>query len=323
MKLQEHLLPYGDAPPDYEPEWLIEGVWQYHGVNFLVGPPKRARKSTLRRYWLACTLMGIKPFGQYEIGRPVKRALVMLVEDHPGNERKVMDAIFRASGHDGLIPKVDFATPIGFSLNNGEHLGQLLNLVEERKYDLVIIDPLIEFHSCDENSASDMRRVALALRALAEKCCVVVIHHSSKPPLQGNMFGSSRTVGESLRGSGVLGGIADTTIRSHAIGTHKHRIKLHFEAKQAEEHDPVELDIDTDTWLIEPVAPLNRDAVLLALQNAGSLSRKELVETLGRRKTDVNRLIRELVEANLIEEVRVRDGDTRSRKFQVVRSGDG
>jgi hypothetical protein len=56
----------------------------------------------------------------------------------------------------------------------------LLQIARERK-PLIIFDSLIRFHSCDENSATEMAQVMQDLRALANAgATVIVLHHRAK-----------------------------------------------------------------------------------------------------------------------------------------------
>ena len=293
-------LPFVEAPKDYQPQWVVESIWQYQGVNFLAGPPKRARKSSLRRYLTACAIAGEDAFGIFKT-QQVRRVLSMIIEDHPGTERNCIERIFEEFGYT-KTPQIDFWTPFGFQLDNMTDLHMLLDDIDTEKYDLVTIDPLIEFHNADENSASEISKVAIALRAIAEKCGVAVSHHTAKPPA-GVASSTARTLGENMRGSGVLAGIANATIDSSPAGG-PNRVKLSFEKKLGIEPEPLEIEIDNDTWVWSPAAKLNEDMVLAVIRATPGCTRDDVVTAVHRRAHDVREIIKSLLHMKLVAEVK-------------------
>ena len=59
--------------------------------------------------------------------------------------------------------------------------GDLAQYVEDRKFDLVIIDPLSDFHDLEENSNTDMGKLARGISRLCEVgTTVVAVHHDRK-----------------------------------------------------------------------------------------------------------------------------------------------
>jgi hypothetical protein len=309
VKLREYITSWSDAPIDWEPTWIIENVWQFGALNFLAGPPKKARKSSLRRYLTACAISGKSAFGVFPVRRRVERVLSFVIEDHPGMERRAIQSILDAHGHT-RAPHIDFIRPLGFHLNNPHHLNELLALKAAEGYDLITFDPLIEFHGVDENSSSEMSQVAIALRKIMDEAGIVLIHHTSKPPSDGPAF-TSRTLGESMRGSSVLGGVFDTMIRSYFAG--KGRVKLDFEIKLpvGSEPDAFEVEIDQDTWLWRTAAPLTEDAVLQQVRLQPGITRSELVTQLARRRSDVLKIVKVMVRNGLLREEWAQEDDNK------------
>jgi len=146
-----------------------------------------------------------------------------------------------------------------------------------------------------------MNAVTGTLHVLRHFCGVLAIHHTSKPPQQGSNF-SSRTVGENLRGSSVLGGAANVTIMSRPAG--KHRVRLAFEIKTPQDEEPealtVEWDRETGLWGAEP--PLTEDTVLAAVARQPGITRHGLVDRLARRKQDVLSIIQTLLDQGILYE---------------------
>lgn len=308
MKLREFITTWHDAPIDWEPTWIIENVWQFGALNFLAGPPKKARKSSLRRYLTACAISGKSAFGVFPVRRRVEHVLSFIIEDHPGMERRAIQSILDAHGH-AKPPHIDFIRPLGFHLDNPHHLNELLALKKAEGYDLITFDPLIEYHGADENSSSEMAAVSVALRRLTNDACIGITHHTAKPPVDGPAF-SARTLGESMRGSSILGGVFDTMIRSYFAG--KGRVKLDLEIKVPadEEPEPFEVEIDQKTWLWSTSAPLTEDAVLQQVRLQPGITRNQLIKTLARRRTDVLKVVKTMVDNGLLrEERREQDGE--------------
>lgn len=298
MSLRDHLTRYADAPVDWNPSWVIRYFWQKNAVNYLCGPPKAARKSTLRRYLTACAISGYSPFGLVPVEQRVTRVLSMLIEDHPGRERKTIDTILRTVGHEAA-PHVDFLIPYGFHLNVERHVSELVKLVQEEGYDLITIDPLIEFHNADENSANEMAEVNVSLRRLAELATVLVTHHTAKPPVDGpSRF---RTVGESMRGSSAIGGAADTMVRSQKTGAG--RVKLELEGKEIpDEFASYEVEIDQHTFLWTPATPLTEDGVLALVMERPGVTREDLQQMTSRRKGQVLSIVKTLLSRQMLVE---------------------
>lgn len=292
------LLWYRDAPSSWAPSWHIRGLWQQHGVNFLFGSPK-SHKSTLRRYLLSCSLSGVAPFGidAFRVEHPVQRALLILREDHPGAERARMDAVLAEFEHHAT-PEVAFARPFAFDLLQASHVGSLRKTLEQHDFDLVIFDPLVGFHSADENNASEMSQVGNALHALAEVATVVCIHHTAKS-VNDPETRSARTVGERARGSSAIPGFADVSLHlTRRLGTPLHT--LEFECKNMEEPGPLDLTLDPQTWLWQPPIALTPESVMAAILTAPGSSFNQIVKTLGRRRDEIRRLLAVLEEAGSI-----------------------
>ena len=80
--------------------------------------------------------------------------------------------------------------------------------IEEKGIRLLIIDPFLETHECNENSNEEMNRVTRMYRDIAQRtgCAVVLVHHTGKPlgsdpePYYGNL--------NAARGASSLMGVA-------------------------------------------------------------------------------------------------------------------
>ena len=92
-----------------------------------------------------------------------------------------------------------------FSLQKSHVLKDVRGNLAELKPEVLVIDPLKNFYSGEENSADDMRAFVTALRALVDEfgIAVCIVHHTGK---------NQRTDIYSGRGSSLLADDAETTI---------------------------------------------------------------------------------------------------------------
>ncbi len=177
--------PYLDAPEDWSPSWFVEDLIQVGGLNFIQGEPK-AHKSMFRRYLLACIVMDQPVFGKFEIKRKLNKALVLLTEDHPGAERAIMDKIFDSYGvsREAGREKIMFAEPEFFNLLSAghSHLTNLGRAIRKNDIDLLILDPLCNFHHAQENDSTEMARVNGTFHHLIKQygTTIIVVHHNNK-----------------------------------------------------------------------------------------------------------------------------------------------
>lgn len=96
--------------------------------------------------------------------------------------------------------------PSRFQLDDERGLSRLLYWLNERDPRLVILDPLRNFHGCDENDSGQMSRLLSPLRhwALNHEACVMVVHHAKKLE-----EGRASYDNGDLRGSSALFGLAN------------------------------------------------------------------------------------------------------------------
>ncbi len=291
------IIPYSEIDPTEEAKWVIEGLIQKGGVNFITGEPK-THKSFLRKFLVASALSGRTVFEQFEVREAPQRVLDLIIEDRIAWERRTMDCMFDALGY-VLDPPIGVCKPFGFKLNNVSHVKQLIALVKREGYDFITIDPLIEFHSADENNASEMSAVTVALHQIAQFATVLVVHHSAKSQNKPGMAQGS--VERSLRGSGVISGAASLTIELTRIGLSSAH-KLRKSGKETESMDEIKLRLDMgDTWCWELEGILTPERVRSYILGHPGLSMNDLARRLGKRRDDVAEYLDELVSVGEIE----------------------
>lgn len=78
--------------------------------------------------------------------------------------------------------------------------------IRETDAKVVVFDPVVEFHGCDENNNVHMAAMMGIIRSIAIECnvAILVVHHTRKPP-QADSAGSRGSM-DSARGAGAFGG---------------------------------------------------------------------------------------------------------------------
>ncbi len=160
--------------------------------------------------------------GRVEItGMPVHEAgnvLILNNEDDNGILRKRWHALKRLHEIQGgakhrVIIKGGAAKPIRLAKQGSDGFVKatddvrlIKDAIRENDIKVLVIDPLVEFHACDENNNVHMNGVLSILRAIAVECdvAVLVVHHTRKPP-QADATGHRGNL-DSARGGSSFGG---------------------------------------------------------------------------------------------------------------------
>lgn len=301
-----NITPYADIDPLEEAEWIIEGLVQKGGVNFIAGREK-SHKSFLRKFLVASALSGVTVFEQFPVRTRVENVLTLIIEDRKAWERRTMDCMFSALGYTAT-PPIGICKPFGLKLNNPAHMKQLIALVKRENYDLVTIDPLIHFHSASENESSEMSSVMGPLHDLAQYTTILIVHHSGKNNKKpGEPLGQ---VEDSLRGSSAIGGAANVTVELTRVGLSASH-KLRVSGKETESLDDIKLLLDIgDTWTFALDGPLTLERLRSYILGHPGLIASDLARRLGKRKDTVVGYLKELTNVGSVKKV---DG-TRQRQ---------
>ncbi|KKL10288.1 hypothetical protein LCGC14_2557330, partial [marine sediment metagenome] len=261
------LIPYLDAPENWKPDWLVKDLIQVEGLNFIQGEPK-AHKSMLRRYLLACMLMDKPVFDHFPIKKSFNKALVLLTEDHPGAERAIMDKIFdnyglpREEGREKII----FGDTSFFDLlhrgseQESAHITNLGKIIRKNDIDLLVLDPLCNFHHAQENDSTEMARVNGTFHHLIKEygVTIIVVHHNNKGAVRKDARGLriEQSVVNRGRGSSAIPAGANVIIDIENLNQNFGPWQLHklqTKAKGARDTDLAILieclDEGNETWL--------------------------------------------------------------------------
>jgi hypothetical protein len=177
--------------------WVAPGYAMRGAVTIVTGAPS-AMKSSLMVAWGCAIALG-QPHGPF---RPVEHgsALIYNVEDDRTEQRRRLSAVLRqfdAVPADirgkvirvgpagigtlflrGTKPDVDEIAPT-------TAMERLRELIRDRRPSVLIVDPLAELHTAEENDNTALRGIVAAFRAIAIEfdLAVIIVHHTRKGTL--------------------------------------------------------------------------------------------------------------------------------------------
>jgi hypothetical protein len=132
--------------------------------------------------------------------------------------------------------------------NTTTGIGHIASLIRSCEPNVVAFDPLIEFHTGDENSSQDMARAFRGLDTLREihHFATIINHHMSKPARSGN---GERTGPDNLRGSSVIYGKGDSILTLRADGRAYGKVYVQFKLRRGRPLTDLVLQVNQDTLL--------------------------------------------------------------------------
>lgn len=189
------------------PEPLFEGLLLHETLTMVSGEPYTGK--TLFLIAAALSLASGKPLlGQF----PPKelRRVLFIGQDAPTWDY-AGQAVKLARGY-GIKPEdlqhfeVDFILNEGVIITEKPFLEWLGQWHEATKFDVLMLDTLLDVHSADENSNSQMRLVMKQLKTIRDTlgCAIVFSHHTGK-----QQMGDTRSANYMSRGATVIPGSSD------------------------------------------------------------------------------------------------------------------
>lgn len=192
------------------PRFLIQGMIPEVGVGALAGEPKSA-KSWDATYYAVCLAAGVSVLNKFAVQR-AERVAYFYSEDTEAAVVVRVCAIAKSLGLDpnGAWKDNLLMQPRGRALDvmNTAQLCVLAASVERHgKFGLLILDPLSNIHSGEEDKRDSMVKVMARLHALESYlgCAVLFVHHSAKTSADNK----NRSPGQSMRGSSAIHGAVD------------------------------------------------------------------------------------------------------------------
>ncbi len=206
---------------DFHTDWIIKNVLSPKGLVMVLGAPAAGKSMLMldlafslahKDRWLGllpiewnCNVLLISGEGGAEV-------LGERVEARPREE-------WNATGKEVYFWTEDKDPDGGLSLSH-EKVARIVKAIRRHKIEVVIFDPLVEFHTGDENSQKEMAEIVKVLREIihATNACVIFTHHTRK--------GKERdtTPGDMMegRGSTVLQGAAETILSLKHVRDERH-----------------------------------------------------------------------------------------------------
>ena len=190
--------------------WLVSGLITRGGTTVAAGEPKAGIKTWMLIEIAIAIATGTKAFGEFfaEHGR----VAVFFAEDQAQSVRNRVRATL-AGGDRTIAPNSLLLQPRGEFIDvlKDDDLAWVIASARRLgKLDLLVLDPLRDIHSGEEDKSDSMRDVMRRLRLLGELigCTIAVSHHVPKQTKDN----SSRRPGQNLRGSSAIHGSIDSGI---------------------------------------------------------------------------------------------------------------
>ncbi len=179
----------GAIPPR---PWIARGYLLRGAVSVISGASSVSKSTLAVAYTVALALH--QPFNRFA---PLSRCRVLIynVEDDQNEQRRRFSAVLRQfgaapsalAGHVMRVGPNTVGTLIGRDSDTRELLltgamVELQKLIAEFRPDVLILDPLVELHSADENDNTALRGIMATFRGLAvqHNMAVAIVHHARK-----------------------------------------------------------------------------------------------------------------------------------------------
>lgn len=216
---------------DWPEDVFIEGGLLSRGDTMLIGAESKAGKSTFICGMIRQIITGNQFLG-YKVTRPL-RVLYMQAELR---EKRLMERLNPT--YEQIDPEAQSRLYIwstrGIILFN-DHLSLIEREVALIRPDVLIIDPMLNFHNFNESNSQDMAQFFRMLDRIKEThdIAIIMAHHFRKAPTEIKK-GQHVSLLESIRGSSSLRGWAVTTIAMEGRGESEYR-KLEFETRNSDQ----------------------------------------------------------------------------------------
>lgn len=196
------------------PDWVVEGLEP--GDVGIVSAPGGTGKSMLCLSIGLAVASGQPLFGQWKVGSPGD-VVYIFEEDSATTLHRRMHALAQLTNptddelgrlHAICVrsrpPKLLLQGPQGLAQRQKDEVGALLALLDSlRNPRLLILDPLVKFHTLDENSNNEMNQFMEMMGQIAERAgvAVILVHHTAKGKSNGNTDGEAQ---EAARGASAI-----------------------------------------------------------------------------------------------------------------------
>lgn len=264
----------GDSGYDH-PKWVIKDTLPV-GITFIVGPPKRAKKSSM------LLAMALSVAGHKNKVLPRSMAFVtapgiVMGLSAEASVGRIKYTFKYGMGvdvpNDGSIYIAD--DPWKWRLDDPEAVPQLMFWLNEYKPKLFFLDPLRDFHMQEEKDDGAMNRLLRPIQqwAIKNESAFVVVHHSRKRADKNVNYDH-----EDIRGSSSILGIADGVYIITPLNGGKLHVAATFKCGEDWERD-IKLgmwgeDVQADGEALDDVAIQVFKAFTLGATDLGVIARQ-------------------------------------------------
>jgi hypothetical protein len=180
--------------------WIAKGHLMRGKLTALIAPGG-VGKSLVTLHWGIALARGNGDFIGFNVIDGPKNVCIVNLEDDREEQKLRLAATLQHHEIEGpeLGGRLKFynAKGVGFKLvgrNDKKQLKptaqlkKLLAFIQKNKFDVVMIDPLVEIHDGSENDNSEMAQVMSAIRQVMQigNASGLLIHHTAKPPQAGS-----------------------------------------------------------------------------------------------------------------------------------------
>jgi hypothetical protein len=222
---------------------LGNGLIDKAGAILISGPQKIGK--SLFGTQLALCLASKRPFLDFPVGDADYRSLILQAEVAPKRmrERVVRQVVGFPTEAQGRVLSASVFSSV--KLDSQEGADAVIGWVDEHHPDLLVVDPLSNFHTGNENEAQDMLRVTSVLDDIrAKDVAVAMIHHHGKNSSE------RKNVGHKARGSSALSGWYDSHF-SLGWAEFGKTVRLEFELRHDEKPEDKILRLNRETLQFE------------------------------------------------------------------------
>lgn len=233
-----------DTTPE-PPHIIGRGILPQKSLMLIAGEPKVGKSHLTMN--LAYHMATGSQWFNFPISHPQK-ILLLQAENSYFNQRRRIQTINQLTQPPYNLPKCPqkqlfISHPIhNTNINESGGYQAIYTAILQHQPNVIIVDPLVNFHSGEENSNSEMAQVMQKLHELKDDTgvSIILVHHTRKP--SGN-----DSSGVSMRGASSIRGSYDTglTLTHQTSHTGQHYHQLEFEIRNGEPINPLTLDLDS------------------------------------------------------------------------------
>ncbi len=279
------------APP---PTFAVDALLPSYGTLILSGPAKAGKSLLTTDLMLLLAGAQGRFIERFQVNKP---GTVLYCQDEIPKSflKQRMSTVGKSRGIDWrkLPHKLRFYNA-SFNLGEPRHVNALIAALKSVEADYLIIDPLSDYHTMNENKQSDMIAIFSSIERTSREAGLrgtVVIHHHGKP-----MEGEQKDGIFMPRGSSVIGAKGDGHVIVRAATskvTQKDYVEVHFRLRAAKAPAPIKLLLDEDSLRFYDYSE-DQDNVQITLQVVDEeKGQKEKVlnrlQAMGYKKTDAER----------------------------------